>query len=144
MQGGEPGGEGTACESFECEQGLQGCTLGYWKNHLDSWAATGYSPNMQVGSVFTLPAAYSSLGSATLLGALEFKGGPQPINKAALLLKQAVAGLLSAAHPNVNYATNDPQDVINAVNTALTQGVGPIQTLQSQIDSDNNAGCPLN
>lgn len=32
--------------------GNQGRTPGYWKNHTDSWPATGYSPTQTVSSVF--------------------------------------------------------------------------------------------
>ena len=55
--------------------GTEGCTPGYWKNHTDSWAASGYSPTQTVESVFDVPASLAPLGDATLHEALSFKGG---------------------------------------------------------------------
>ncbi len=132
--------------SDDCQvEGSQGCTLGYWKNHLDSWAATGYAPSDTLGSVFDIPGSFSSLADDSLLDALMYSGGPGTIDKARLLLKQAVAALLSAAHPGVAYGIADPQDVVDAVNDALaTMNKGAIESLQSELDGLNNAGCPLN
>ena len=32
--------------------GAEGCTPGFWKNHLEAWAPTGFAPDQTLGSVF--------------------------------------------------------------------------------------------
>lgn len=118
----------------------QGCTPGYWKNHLSAW--TGYSPSQTVSSVFT--SAPSSLGSATLLQALSFRGGSTLDEARQILLRAAVAALLNASHPDVSYELTEAQ-VISQVNAALAStDRSTILALASRLDGYNNAGCPLN
>lgn len=124
--------------------GSQGCTPGYWKNHTDSWPAAGYSPGQKVQSVFAQAALYPSLGSDTLHGALSFKGGSTLEGAAGNLLRASVASLLDASHPGVNYPRT-PASVISDVNAALASGNrDTMLSLASEIDADNNLGCPLN
>jgi len=126
--------------------GDEGCTPGYWKNHTDSWPPTGYSPSTQVASVFSQASGYPSLGPATLLQALSFQGGPTIDDAAANLLRAAVAGLLDASHPGVDYPRS-AASLIADVNAALaSRNRDTILGLASAIDADNNGngGCPLN
>ena len=123
---------------------VEGCSLGYWKNHAASWAATGLDPNEAVDSVFAEAAAYPAVGSATLLEALRFKGGPSVKAGARLLLKQAVAALLNAAHPDVAYPRT-VAEIVEAVDAALATGDRrAMLTLKGELDLDNNCSCPLN
>jgi len=122
----------------------QGCTPGYWKNHTDSWPATGYSPSQSVQSVFASAAGYPGIGSASLIEALDFKGGSGVDGAAHNLLRAAVAGLLDASHPGVEYP-RVPANLIADVNAALASGDrDTMLMLASSIDADNNLGCPLN
>jgi hypothetical protein len=119
----------------------QGCTPGYWKNHLSAWNGTGYSPSQTVSSVFTNT---GSLGSATLLQALSFRGGSTLDEAKQILLRAAVAALLNASHPDVSYELTEAQ-VISQVNAALAStDRSMILALASRLDGYNNAGCPLN
>jgi hypothetical protein len=120
--------------------GDEGCTPGYWKNHLDSWVPTGYAPGQTVGSVFT----GSLYDATTLQAALDFGGGSGVAGAQRILLRAAVAGLLNAAHPDVNY-TMSVSDLIDAVDAALASGDrDTMLALAASIDFDNNLGCPLN
>ena len=122
----------------------QGCTPGYWKNHTDSWPPTGYLPSQKVQSVFSQASLFPALGNATLLDALSFQGGSTLEGAAEILLRAGVAGLLDAAHPNVNYPRT-PASVIADVNAALASGDRDTMTsVAAAIDKDNNLGCPLN
>jgi uncharacterized repeat protein (TIGR01451 family) len=124
--------------------GTQGCTPGYWKNHTDSWAAAGYNPSTKVQSVFSQASGYPALGPASLLSALSFDGGSSIDGAAGNLLRAAVAGLLDASHPGVDYP-RAPASLIADVNAALaTRNRDTILGLASEIDADNNLGCPLN
>jgi hypothetical protein len=126
------------------QTGGQGCTPGYWKNHTESWPPTGYSPSQKVQSVFGQASGYPSLGNASLLDALSFKGGSSIEGAAGNLLRASVAALLDASHPNVNYPRS-PASVIADVSSALASGDrDTMLSLASELDDDNNLGCPLN
>ena len=121
------------------------CSHGYWKNHTASW--TGFTTGDPLSSVFTIPGSLPScdpsLSSTTLLAALSFKGGPDVCGGARILLRQAVAALLNAAHPGVNYPRSVGQ-VISDVNAALLTGDrATMLTLAGQLDAENNGVCPL-
>jgi hypothetical protein len=123
--------------------GGQGCTPGYWKNHLNAWVPTGFSPNQALSSVFS-PTGLGTLGTDTLLGALQYKGGSTLQAKKQILLRAAVASLLNAAHPDVAFGSG-PASVIRAVNAALeSNDADTILALATDLDDRNNMGCRLN
>ena len=123
--------------------GNQGCTPGYWKNHTDSWPATGYSPSQTVSSVFGQATLYAA-GVSDLLSALGFAGGAGAEGAAEILLRAATAALLNASHANVNYPA-PPSAIIADVNSALgSQDRDGMLVLAAALDADNNLGCPLN
>ena len=81
-----------------------------------------------------------NLGGLTMEDALHAKGGRSPKAAARLLLKQAVAALLNAAHPNINYPLTIDA-VIESVNTALTSGDrDTMLDLADILDDYNNLG----
>jgi hypothetical protein len=126
------------------EVGTEGCTPGYWKNHTDSWAGTGYTPGQTVGSVFSGASAFPSLASQTLLQALQGGGGPGTLGAARILLRAATAALLNAAHSGVDYPRTTAE-ILADVSSALTSNSRDgMLTLASELDGDNNLGCPLN
>lgn len=141
--GGSPVSDTDPCNYVGWLPGDQGCPPGYWKNHTDSWPPTGFSPSQKVNSVFAVPGYYSTLGNATLLEALAFGGGPGGEGAAEILLRAAVAALLNASHPGIDYPLFVPE-VTSQVNAALTQPRDAMLTLAAQLDADNNLGCPLN
>ncbi len=134
------------CARQQEQTGGEGCTLGYWKqqHHFDSW--TGYTQAQLLNTVFDFnggASAFASLGTSSLLAALDFKGGPDATAAARLLLKQAVAGLLSAANPDVDYSLTTAQ-IVAQVNAALDTGNrNTMLALADTIDRYNNMGCPL-
>ncbi|HYR26965.1 MAG TPA: hypothetical protein VEU30_00780, partial [Thermoanaerobaculia bacterium] len=115
----------------------------YWKNHTDSWPATGYSSSQTVSSVFGQATLYTA-GASSLLSALGFGGGADLEGAAEILLRAATAALLNASHPDVSYPRT-PAGVIGDVNTALaSQNRDVMLVLAASLDADNNLGCPLN
>jgi hypothetical protein len=121
-----------------------GCTPGYWKNHTDSWAGTGYSPGQTTGSVFSGASAFPTLASQSLLQSLQGGGGPGTLGGASILLRAAVAALLNAAHSGVEYPRTTAE-ILADVNAALTSNSrSTMLALAAELDSDNNLGCPLN
>lgn len=118
----------------ECEElGDEGCSHGYWKNHLGSWAATGYSPAQDFDAVFGVE-AFSP--DRTLLQALQAGGGG--INN---LGRQGVAALLDASHPDVDFPLT-PEEVIQLVRDAIDEGT--VGATATYLDGLVNLGCPLN
>jgi len=126
------------------QTGDDGCTPGYWKNHEDSWAGTGYSPGQTTGSVFSGASAFPSLASQSLLQSLQGGGGSGTLGGAKILLRAAVAALLNAAHSGVDYPRTTAE-ILADVNAALTSNNrNTMLALAAELDSDNNRGCPLN
>lgn len=124
--------------------GNQGCTPGYWKNHEDSWPASGYSTDQKVQSTFADASRYSSFGTAPLLQALGFQGGSGVEGGVGNLLRAATASLLNSAHPGVDFPRTAAR-VIGDVNAALASGDRErMLGLAAALDADNNLGCPLN
>lgn len=72
-----------------------GCTPGYWKNHLEDWPMTGYSPADDFDSTFGVDLFSPDI---TLEQATRARGGG--VKK---LARHGTAALLSAAHPAVDY-----------------------------------------
>ena len=111
------------------ERGDEGCSQGYWKNHRNSWGPAGYNTGDNYNVVFGVP--YNK----TLLGALESGGGKQYA-----LGRQAVAALLNAAHPYIDYYYSEAE-VIDIVQDGYDTGdlEGAKNLLEEHISP-----CPLN
>ena len=128
------------CYSTPQETGFEGCTLGYWKvrQHHDSWPApynTGSNLQVSFG-----PHAYN----ASFLTALNYKGGPGVDGGKRILLKQAVAALLGATSPDVDYPIT-AGTVTSQVAAALASNDREVMlSLSTTLDAYNNQGCPLN
>lgn len=122
-----------------------------------SWI--GYSPNQKVSSLFSIPSAATQtkkkakssnvisadLSSVSKLTLLQVLGNPNvsgTLQKAAAsLLKEAIAGLLNAAHPQVNYPIENTATIIAQVNAALASlDLTQIKTLTYTISTYNKLG----
>jgi hypothetical protein len=98
-------------------------------------------------TVFNLSGFTNLDGNATaddtLLDALNYQGGDDLNGAAEILLRAAVASLLNAASPNVDFPLTVEQ-VVSAVNTALaTHDRTTILLLATSLDILNNEFCPL-
>jgi len=125
--------------------GLEGCTLGFWKNSIACWCDS-YLPGDKLDSVFDFDAAgipqdVNALRHKTLLQALQFPGGSTVAGKAQNMLRQAVAALLNACSENVESPLNT-QAVIDMVNDALINTF-KLGTVQNTLETYNKLGCPL-
>ena len=125
--------------------GDQGCTPGYWKANVKKgageWALAGYSPAQTVGSAGF---AAGSFNGDSLLEALEYGGGSGVDGATRNLLRAAVAALLNAANPTVEYPRT-AASIIADVNAAIAGGDrAAILALAGALDADNNLGCPIN
>jgi hypothetical protein len=123
--------------------GGQGCTPGYWKNHLDEWAAPGYSPDRKLKTIFGSE-LLGDVGQDTMLDALSYKGGPTLVDAQKILLRHAVAGILNRHHPELSYALSIPF-IVDGTTAALdTNDRDAILAHKDAIEAQNELGCPLN
>ena len=134
-------GETVTCTFTNTKQVAEGCTPGFWKNHLDAWAPTGFAPGDTLESVFDVPDSFG-LDEKTLLQALGFEGGNTTKGAAKILLRAAVAAILNASHPDVDYEFA-LADIIADVNAALAGSRSDMLALAADLDAANNAGCPI-
>lgn len=122
-------------------EGEEGCTPGFWKQpqHFDFWTDP-FDPGDPLSSVFD-EGALIAAGvdpDVTLLEALETGGGGVDA-----LLRQAVAAVLNAASPAVDFPSS-VEDIVDAVNAALLSGdAAAIEELKDELDAANNLGCPI-
>jgi len=115
--------------------GAEGLTPGFWKNHTELW--TGYTTTQTLESVFDVPDSLG-LDNKTLLEALNFKGGPGAKGAAQNLFRHAVAALLNAQHPLVDYPMA-LATIISSVNTALaTNSPTAMAQLKDQLEGMNS------
>jgi hypothetical protein len=110
---------------------FEGCTPGFWKKPSRVW--TDYTRNQTLGSVFVgLP---PEIASRTLSAALQEGGGDLDA-----LLRHAVAALLNAASPDVDYPLTTAQ-ITAMVNAAIASGdATAIESLKDTLDEFNNLG----
>jgi hypothetical protein len=87
------------------EDGGEGCTPGFWKNHYTHWALTGYSPEDIFDDVF----GCEIFGDDTTLGEAVHVEWTHNV-----LAFHGVAALLNAAHPDVDfdYSESEVKDLV--------------------------------
>jgi hypothetical protein len=92
-----------------CSEACQtGCSPVYWKQPSTSGTGTGYTQDQTLESVVCCSRSLG-LDSSTLLEALNFAGGSDDLGAATSLFRAAVAALLNAASPGVDYPTLNGQ-----------------------------------
>lgn len=125
--------------------GDEGCQQSHWKqkDHLIWWGPTGYSIFTHLHSVFSSidNSSYNDIRNKTLLEALSFSGGSYHGNEK-LLLREAVAALLNAAHPGVDYYYTETE-VKSLTNTAIGGSHSDMHDQEMDFQSHNNGRCPL-
>ena len=144
------------------QEKCDGCTPGYWKQcqHLDSWVATGFKPQDKFNTVFGVTHYKDAKGRPYTL--LDVMAGPtgsmDKDGKCALLPKgyqanpmdsdplspqlgfHAVAALLNAAHPNVNFGYTSGE-IIDLFRANYLSKPGALKDSLAML---NERGCPLN
>lgn len=144
------------------QEKCDGCTPGYWKQcqHLDSWVATGFKPWDSFNTVFGVTHYKDSKGKPyTLLDVMGGVSGSlsrdktcpalpgdyknRPMDKDPLspnLGFHAVAALLNAAHPNVNFGYT-AGEIIDLFRSNYLTKPGALKDSLAML---NERGCPLN
>jgi hypothetical protein len=121
---GPEGWQDTMIEVPVPPDGDEGCTPGYWKNHLEDWPPTGFSPDDDFDTVFGVDYWHPDI---TLERAVRRGGGG--VKK---LTRHGTAALLSAAHPDVGY----PYTVAEVIAFVQAGDVGPLEAA-------NELGCDI-
>jgi hypothetical protein len=124
--------------------GFEGCTPGFWKTHPTTavWGPTGFEPSDEFFDIFgvhiTVKVGKQQITDPSLIQALNAEGGG--INA---LARHAVAALLNAAHPEVDYPFTEA-DIIADVAAAIASGDKQIiEALKNDLDEANNLGCGI-
>ena len=160
---------GMASGNLSAPQGAAactGCTPGYWMQcqHLDSWAATGFKPNDKFNTVFGVTQYINPKNNKpyTLLQCMGLRGngsctadedqpdcgskphglaignmGCDPVSPN--LAFHAVAALLNAAHPSVNYGYTAGE-----LTALFRNNLHRATQLTDSLAMLNERGCPLN
>lgn len=123
----------------------EGCTPGYWKQsqHFDSWPAP-YTPESNLRDVFvTNPVTL--VPDDTFLEALNYGGGPDLDGATRILLRAAVAALLNASSPTVDFEVSTGHVVNTTILRLESQWRPTLLTRAAYFDFINNGtgGCPL-
>ncbi|MBN1280952.1 MAG: hypothetical protein JXA00_04815 [Candidatus Thermoplasmatota archaeon] len=120
----------------------EGKTPGFWKNHVEDWPE-GYTKETSVTSVFVNASLYFP-NTDTLLDALDYQGGTNLTGAAESLLRAAVAAVLNARHPCINYPILE-STVIEEVNIALgSQDRDTMLNLKDILEECNELEADLN
>lgn len=121
----------------------EGFTPGFWRNHLELWVT--YTPSMLWTDVFEDPISIrigkKTITNPTLGQAILATGGiNEPLGIYDALARHAVAALLNAAHPDVDYPMTEAE-IISAVNEVIGNAdYTDAQTLKNTLDAYNNLG----
>ena len=119
-------------------EGGEGCTPGFWKNNADKKGASQwtdpYDPTDLVSSVFS--AAPPAIGSKTLLAGLQQGGGDLDA-----LTRHAIAAVLSAAHPDVDYPLT-VDEIVDMVNDAYS-GLADVEDTKNVLAGFNEQNCSI-
>jgi hypothetical protein len=123
----------------------EGCTPGFWKNHLSAWEE--HLPDQTLQQSFTIPDELASFGTMTFHQALQGGGGRGLGGAAKILFRAAVAAFLNAAHEDIGYPYRrfaEPFNIQLKVNQALASlDRDTMLELAEHLDDVNNASCPL-
>ena len=118
----------------------EGCTPGFWRNHLADWTPTGFrpiSPNVSRFEAIFERNAFTD--NPTLLEVLGFGGGGLDA-----LSRQAVSALLSAAHPDIHPDPSlDTVEEVIALWQEAFDGERDIEQTKDIFEASNEAGCPI-
>jgi hypothetical protein len=130
----------TACRTYGCDEtnnsrdaglcekkgdeGSEGCTPGFWRNHLTWWATTPYSPSDKVNDTFGCDlVSDDNLTLGTVIDAPQTYG---------VLAFHAIAALLNSTCPDVDFglSADEVKDLACAGD-------------KSTLSTENEKGCPL-
>ena len=127
------------CRDRMVPEEAEGCSHGFWKTHPGAWRT--YRPEDLVADVFGVPPGLGRPDTDTLMDALGYHGGNNVDGAERLVLMQAVASVLNAVHPDVNYAFTE-HEVLEAVTDAFTSGDrAMLIDLAETLDQANHLGC---
>lgn len=119
--------------------GGEGCTPGFWKNRglrIDAWE---YSPDANFDAVF----GTSVFGTSTLLEVIRNRPDVDVPNLYLALGRHAVAALLNAASPDVDYDLDEAGVIALVAGAYATGDLGIIEDVKDSLDAYNNQGSPI-
>ena len=117
----------------------EGMSIGWWRTHRSVW--DGYSTGDTAGDIFSFPTSLGNLAAKNLFDILGGKIRMTDENATASnLVKAAIAALLNAAHPEINYPMSEAE-IISEVNSALgSLNIGIMEDLTEELNEYNGLG----
>jgi hypothetical protein len=125
------------CYTVPTTVGDQGCTPGYWKNHLDRWE--GVLPGHDFNGTFGVDLFNPNIDLQTAIG-LTGGGNSALARHATAALLNAHGGVANADGTTVSYPYT-VADVIAMVKDAVAEGT--IEATKDLFADANQLGCPL-
>lgn len=129
--------------------GEEGCSATFWKDKKNKSKWVGYTTDTKLKSVFAKAddktcKDYGKDGDKKFIEALGWGTATGKLHDAFKnLMREAVAALLNASHPGVDYPAT-PAEVVLMVNDALTScDAAALTTLANELKAANNAGSVL-
>jgi hypothetical protein len=118
----------------------QGCDEAFWASHTSAWFT--YTTGQDLDTVFDPDNFPTSFGNNSLLEALAFTDGGGVAGARNLLAREAVAALLNASHPSVDYPYTEAE-IIALVDAAFdANDETGMRNLAADLNAANNLGCP--
>jgi hypothetical protein len=125
-----------------------GCSVNFWKEDIDAWDRTTIDPHDSFDGRFNVEAFQPDI---TMFEALDLANAPGGSNAGANatdhalvappVARQAVAALLNARHPDLNFplSKDDVKDVVRDV----VEGDLDVEGALAELAAANALGCPL-
>jgi hypothetical protein len=118
----------------------QGCDEAFWASHTSAWVT--YTTDQDLDTVFDPANFPTSFGNNSLLEALAFVDGGGVSGARDLLAREAVAALLNAAHPSIDYPYTEAE-IIALVDAAFdANDETGMRDLAAELSGYNDLGCP--
>ena len=122
---------------------FEGCSVGFWRPNVDAWEPTNKDPDETIFETFEVPEGDIPFTptDATLIDGLQV-GAANPITPEWRgFVRQAIAAILNAQHPEVNYPLT-PEEVKSRFQSVI-ENLDLRDAVESELDAFNDLDCPL-
>jgi hypothetical protein len=133
---------------YEVQDGTQGCTPGYWRNHADRWEGAApsddfdatfgvdlFDPNITLGTAINNPQTYGTFAFHAVAALLNSYGGVPNADSTTVDYPYTTAEVIQMVQDAVN-TLDDPD-------TTENEQVEALEAVKNLLAAANELGCPL-